>query len=125
MGKAMALHLISNNWKLYVYNRTASKADELVQQGATYAQSPIELAKVCDVVILMLGHPKDVEDIVLGVDGIKGYMREGAILIDHTSSSPELALRIQDAGIDAIDAPVSGGDIGARNGCLVTMIGGN
>ena len=73
----------------------------------------------------MLGYPKDVEDIIFdATNGISKHLREGAILIDHTSSSPELALRIKEAGIDSIDAPVSGGDIGARNGCLVTMIGG-
>ena len=74
----------------------------------------------------MLGYPKDVEETVLSeASGIAKHMREGAILIDHTSSSPELAIRIKEAGINAIDAPVSGGDIGARNGCLVTMVGGS
>lgn len=74
----------------------------------------------------MLGYPKDVEDIMFHeTEGIAKHLREGAILIDHTSSSPELAIRIHQAGIDSIDAPVSGGDIGAKNGCLVTMIGGS
>ena len=74
MGKAMALHLLSKNYRLLVYNRTASKADELVEKGATYAQSPQHLAQACEVVVLMLGHPKDVEEIVLGENGIKNYL---------------------------------------------------
>ena len=74
----------------------------------------------------MLGHPKDIEHMIFNeTDGIAKYLREGAIVIDHTSSSPELAIRIHEAGIESIDAPVSGGDIGAKNGCLVTMIGGS
>ena len=126
MGKSMAQHLMKNGYQLSVFNRTASKADELVKEGAVFAQ-PIEIAKESDYLFLMLGYPKDVEDMVLG-DGILQHMKKGSYLIDHTTSSPGLAERIaekaQEAGVNSIDAPVSGGDIGARNGKLVVMIGG-
>ena len=112
-----------------VYNRTASKADDLVKAGATYAESPQALAKSVDVLFLMLGYPHDVEKVVLDPEtGIANHLKEGAYLVDHTTSSPGLAEKIASQlkakGIHSVDAPVSGGDIGAKNGKLVTMIGG-
>jgi 3-hydroxyisobutyrate dehydrogenase len=129
MGSPMAGHLISKGYKVTsVYNRTASKADSLVAKGATF-RSPVEIAKECDVIFLMLGFPQDVEQMVLGAtDGILKHMKKGAYLVDHTTSTPSLAERIAveaaSYGVHSVDAPVSGGDIGAKNGCLVTMVGG-
>ena len=97
--------------------------------GATYINSPIVLAQNVDVLILMLGYPKDVEDMLLHPDtGVLKHMKKGSFIIDHTTSSPGLAERIakeaRALGIGSIDAPVSGGDVGAKAGKLVTMIGG-
>ena len=125
----MAGHLISKGYKVTsVYNRTASKADSLVAKGAVF-RNPIEIARECDVIILMLGFPKDVEEMVLGKEGgILRHMKKGAYLVDHTTSTPSLAERIAveaaTYGVHSVDAPVSGGDIGARNGTVVTMAGG-
>ena len=129
MGKSMAGHLIKAGYKVLVNNRTKSKADDLVAQGATYFDDPIELAKQADVLFLMLGYPHDVEEMVLGAEkGVLKHMKSGSYLIDHTTSSPGLAEKIATEGakigVLSIDAPVSGGDIGARNGALVIMIGG-
>ncbi len=125
----MASHLIIRGYKVTsVYNRTASKADSLVAKGAVF-RNPIEIAKECDVIFLMLGFPKDVEEMVLGKEGgILKHMKKGAYLVDHTTSTPSLAERIAveaaTYGVHSVDAPVSGGDIGARNGTVVTMAGG-
>ena len=125
----MAGHLISKGYKVTsVYNRTASKADSLVAKGAVF-RNPIEIARECDVIFLMLGFPRDVEEMVLGKEGgILRHMKKGAYLVDHTTSTPSLAERIAveaaTYGVHSVDAPVSGGDIGARNGTVVTMAGG-
>jgi len=125
----MAGHLLSKGYKVTsVYNRTASKADSLVAKGAVF-RNPIEIARECDVIFLMLGFPKDVEEMVLGKEGgILRHMKKGAYLVDHTTSTPSLAERIAveaaTYGVHSVDAPVSGGDIGARNGTVVTMAGG-
>jgi len=129
MGKSMAGHLIKNGYSLQVFTRTASKAEDLLKQGATWV-NPKDLASSSDVIFLMLGYPHDVEKVVLDTEhGILKDMKEGSILVDHTTSTPGLAERIyQEAivkGVHSIDAPVSGGDIGARNGKLVTMAGGD
>ena len=120
MGKSMAGHLQKKGHTLSVYNRTASKADDLVAAGATFKQ-PAEVARDADVLFLMLGYPHDVERVVLDKEvGILQHMKKGSFLIDHTTSSPDLAIRIAEQassqGIQSIDAPVSGGDIGAKNG---------
>ena len=127
MGKSMAGHLINNGHKLLVFNRTASKADDLVQMGAEF-QEPKVIAQNSDYLFLMLGYPHDVENMDLGENGILPHMKQNSFLIDHTTSSPGLALKIFDMakerGVFSVDAPVSGGDIGAKNGKLVTMVGG-
>ena len=132
MGKSMAGHLIKNGYTLSVNNRTKSKADELVEMGATYCDDPLDVAKDADFVFLMLGFPKDVEDMVYGSDGKQGIlsvMKQDSVLADFTTSSPGLAKRIaKDAaekGVGSLDAPVSGGDIGAKAGKLVVMMGGD
>jgi 3-hydroxyisobutyrate dehydrogenase len=119
MGKSMVGHLMKHGHKLHVYNRTASKAAELLAIGAEF-ESPELIAAQCDYVFLMLGYPHDVEEMTIGPNGILKHMKKGAYLIDHTTSAPDLAHRIaQEAAkkhVHSIDAPVSGGDIGAKNG---------
>jgi len=128
MGKSMCKHLLKSGHKLFVYNRTTSKTDDLVQLGAKFLE-PKEIGKTCDIVFMMLGYPKDVEEIAFNSEyGLIHHMKPGSYLIDHTTSSPDLAEKIFNAAkernISSWDAPVSGGDIGARDGKLVVMVGG-
>ena len=129
MGRSMAANLMSAGYTLHVHNRTKARADDLVAAGATWHDSAGSVAKTVDVVITMLGFPSDVEATYLGPDGVIANAREGAVLIDMTTSSPVLARRVADAaaerGLDALDAPVSGGDVGAREARLVIMAGGS
>lgn len=128
MGKSMCKHLLKAGYSLSVFNRTKSKADELVAAGASFL-TPREIAKKCDAVFLMLGYPHDIEDVVFNKDAIINCLKPGSYLIDHTTSSPRLAERIynecKSKEIFSLDAPVSGGDIGAREGKLVVMTGGD
>jgi 3-hydroxyisobutyrate dehydrogenase len=100
----------------------------LVERGARWCDSPREVASEAEVVFLMLGYPVDVRETVLGEDGILEVLKPGSLLIDMTTSEPALAVEIHAAasakGVDALDAPVSGGDVGARNATLVIMVGG-
>lgn len=128
MGAHMCRHILTKEFNLTVFNRTQSKAQPVLDLGAKW-NTPQEIAKQSDVVFLMLGYPKDVEETVLGTHGILQHMKPGSVLIDHTTSTPSLAERIHNEAaklnIGSIDAPVSGGDVGAKNGQLVTMCGGN
>lgn len=128
MGVSMAAHLIEAGYSLTVFNRTKEKAAGLIRKGARWAPSPAAAAADADAVISMVGYPRDVEEIYLGKSGVLQTMR-GGYIIDMTTSSPHLAARLYDAaqkkGIAALDAPVSGGDIGARNASLVIMAGGD
>lgn len=128
MGASMARHLLRNGARLTVYNRSRSKAAPLLAEGATWADGPGLAAAEADVVITMVGFPSDVEEVYLGPDGIVERAKPGAYLIDMTTSDPELAQRIWSAaqakGLHALDAPVSGGDVGAREGTLTIMVGG-
>lgn len=128
MGKSMCKHLLKNGYDLYVYNRTLSKCDDLVQLGAKLS-NPKAIAETCGYVFLMLGYPHDVEDMVYNPEhGMIHHMKPGSYLVDHTTSSPDLAEKIYNdcktKNINSYDAPVSGGDVGARDGRLVVMIGG-
>lgn len=129
MGASMAGHLMDAGCELVVYNRTASKAQPLVERGARWAETPGEAAAGAQVVITMVGYPADVEAVYLDRDGIVASASAGTLLIDMTTSSPQLAVRIAEAaeaaGLEALDAPVSGGDIGARNATLTIMVGGS
>jgi 3-hydroxyisobutyrate dehydrogenase len=129
MGRSMAGHLGKAGHELHVYNRTKGKAQPLLDAGAVWHDSAGEAAAHADVVVTMLGFPKDVEESYLGTGGIVAKARKGALLIDMTTSSPLLARRIAAAaegrGLAALDAPVSGGDIGAREARLVIMVGGD
>ena len=128
MGRSMAGHLQAAGHALHVHNRSPAKAQALVDAGAAWHGSAGEAAAHADVVVTMLGFPRDVEESYLGPQGIIARARAGALLIDMTTSSPVLARRIAAAaaarGLDALDAPVSGGDIGAHEARLVIMVGG-
>ena len=128
MGRSMAGPLQQAGHPLHVHNRTKEKAAALLAAGATWHDSAGRAAAAADVVVTMLGFPTDVEASYLGPDGIVAWARPGALLIDMTTSSPVLARRIADAaaqrGLAALDAPVSGGDIGAKEARLVIMTGG-
>ncbi len=127
MGRFMAGHILAAGHPLNVYNRSPAKADELLARGAVWRTSPGEVAANSDVIITMVGYPHDVEQVYLGADGIVARANR-ALLIDMTTSSPGLAERISEAarkqGCRCLDAPVSGGDIGARDAKLAIMVGG-
>lgn len=128
MGQSMAGHLLEAGHPLHIYTRTRSKAEALLGRGATWHDSPASLAPVCEVVFTIVGFPPDVEEIYFGEHGLIPHMRPDTTLVDMTTSSPELAIRIANAaaahGGQALDAPVSGGDKGAREGTLSIMVGG-
>jgi len=135
MGRAMAGHLLTAGHALHVFNRTRAKARPLVERGATWRDTPGDVAAASDIVITMVGLPSDVKEVYLGGtptvppgQGIIDRARPGTLLVDMTTSSPVLAERIASAavarGLAALDAPVTGGDVGARNASLVIMAGG-
>lgn len=129
MGKSIVKHLLKAGHSVTVYNRTKAKAESLLEAGAKWAENPKSAAQEAEIVFTMVGYPQDVEEVYLGAEGILAHTPAGAVVIDLTTSSPELAERIADEagtkGIEALDAPVSGGDIGAQNGTLSIMVGGN
>ena len=128
MGRSMARHLRNAGHDVTVYNRTKSRADEVIALGATWAETPAAVARAADIVITMVGYPRDVEEVYFGSAGLIENAQPGALLIDMTTSTPSLAVRIADAcaqrGVGALDAPVSGGDVGAREARLTIMVGG-
>jgi 3-hydroxyisobutyrate dehydrogenase len=129
MGAPMAGHLLAAGYPLCIYNRTQSKADALLKRGATWANSPAEVARECDIVFAIVGMPPDVRETFLGEKGIAQTLRKGAIAVDMTSSPPSLAREIAEAfssrGLSALDAPVSGGQGGAEGAKLTIMVGGD
>lgn len=129
MGHSMARHLRNAGYPMAVYNRTKSRADEIVELGAEWKNSPGDVARVSDVVITIVGYPDDVEQVYFGQDGLLENARSGAVLVDMTTSTPDLARRIAESaaqrGVSALDAPVSGGDVGAREARLTIMVGGD
>lgn len=129
MGGSMCGHLLDAGFSATVHSRTRSKAEGLLERGAQWADSPREVAAQADVIFSIVGFPEDVRAVLLGGDGALAGAAEGAILVDMTTSEPSLAVEIAEAaadrGVAAIDAPVSGGDVGARNGTLSIMIGGD
>jgi 3-hydroxyisobutyrate dehydrogenase len=129
MGRSMARHLLEADYHLSVHNRTKARADEALARGAEWLDSPGDVAAASDVVITMVGYPHDVEAIYFGAAGIIARATPGALLIDMTTSTPLLARRIHDAAAErnlaALDAPVSGGDVGAREARLTIMAGGD
>ncbi|MCM3652411.1 NAD(P)-dependent oxidoreductase [Metabacillus litoralis] len=128
MGNSMAKHIIQAGYPLNVYTRTKEKADELIQLGAEWKETVSELTKDSEIIITMIGFPKDVEEVYLGKDGILQIAKPGTYVIDMTTSQPTLAKKIFEQarvkGIYALDAPVSGGDVGAKEARLAIMVGG-
>ncbi len=128
MGQSMAGHLLAKGYPVTVYSRTKSKSEALLAKGAKWADTPAEVAKNSDVVFTIVGYPQDVREVILGKDGALAGAKAGAILVDMTTSDPSLAIEIANAakakGVHSVDAPVSGGDIGAREARLSIMIGG-
>ena len=131
MGRSMAMHLLKGGYALNVFNRTESKAADLVQSGAVWRSSPCEVAEHSDIVFLMLGYPHEVREIICKIlDERKSSGRKSAgVIVDMTTSSPGLAVEIEalcrEQNVVALDAPVSGGDVGAKNATLSIMIGGD
>lgn len=124
----MAAHLMAKGHALIVYSRTRSKAEGLLQQGARWEDSPARVADESDVVFTMVGFPQDVSDVYLGEAGLVHQARAGMVFVDMTTAPPSLAGTIAEAvrarGAHFLDAPVSGGDVGARNASLSIMVGG-
>jgi 3-hydroxyisobutyrate dehydrogenase len=129
MGSSMCGHLLDAGYRAIVYNRTRTKAEPLLEKGAKWADTPREVAAASDVIFSIVGFPHDVRSVILGDDGALAGCREGCVIVDMTTSEPKLAIEIADAAalknVISIDAPVSGGDVGARNATLSIMIGGD
>ena len=129
MGESMAGHLLDAGHELYVYNRTVSKTENLVKRGAKLLTEIKDAPLNADVVFTMVGYPKDVEGVYLGNDGLITTAKEGQVFVDMTTSSPTIAKKISEefakVGASALDLPVTGGDIGAKNATLSIMVGGD
>jgi 3-hydroxyisobutyrate dehydrogenase len=129
MGRWMCQHLISKGYKATVYNRSREKAKALLDAGAAWAETPRAVAERSDVVFAIVGFPKDVREVFLGPQGALAGSRAAMILVDMTTSDPSLSREIYEAakakGVASVDAPVSGGDVGAKNAALSIMVGGD
>lgn len=129
MGASIVKHLLNADYDVAVYNRTKSKTDELVEKGATWYDTPQKVTEVSELIFTMVGFPQDVEEIYFGENGVLSADITGKIVVDMTTSTPSLAKKIADRAKFnhgfALDAPVSGGDLGAKNGTLTTMVGGD
>lgn len=129
MGGAMCGHLLAQGYSLTLYSRTRQKAEKLLEAGANWADSPRAVAEQSDVVFTIVGFPADVREVCLGEQGVLAGGRPGLVLVDMTTSPPSLASEIyaaaKDQGVHALDAPVTGGDVGAREARLSIMVGGD
>lgn len=129
MGASIVMHLLNAGHDVTIYTRTKSKAADLISAGAKWAETPAEASKEQEIIFTMVGYPKDVEEVYIGEKGIFSAAKEGAIVIDMTTSEPTLAKKLyheaRERGLHSLDAPVSGGDIGAKSGTLSLMIGGD
>ena len=129
MGRSMCGHLLKAGYSLAIYNRSPEKTDDLVHKGAVACSSPKQVALQSDVVFSMVGYPADVEQVLLGADGVLAHLKPGGIMVDMTTSKPGLAKQIAEEAakkqVFSLDAPVSGGDIGAREARLSIMVGGD
>ncbi|UJW59334.1 NAD(P)-dependent oxidoreductase [Bacillus sp. A116_S68] len=128
MGKSMIRHLMKGGYDLYIYNRTKDKARELINEGAHWCETPGELAESASIIFTIVGYPSDVEELYLGKDGLLNRASRGATFVDMTTSKPTLAQRLYEEAskreMHMMDAPVSGGDVGAKQGTLAIMVGG-
>jgi 3-hydroxyisobutyrate dehydrogenase len=129
MGRSMCGHLLAGGHGVQIYSRTRSKAEDLIARGARWADSPAAAVRGADIVFTMVGLPSDVREVYFGESGIFGGVKPGTVLVDMTTTEPRLAVEIADRAralsATAVDAPVSGGDVGARNATLSIMIGGD
>jgi len=129
MGKSMCSHVIKDGYNVSVYNRTKKKTEDLIKMGATWRSNPEEVAENSDIIFTIVGYPKDVEEVYFGEKGIMEGIKPNSIIVDMTTSEPTLAQRIYQQAKKkqsfSIDAPVSGGDVGAREGTLAIMAGGD
>lgn len=129
MGRPMCGHVLSGGYRTSIYNRTKSKAEELINKGAVWCTSPEEVAKNSDIIFTILGYPEDVREVYFGKEGIFTSLKSGTVLVDMTTTEPSLSIEIynkaKDKGVYAVDAPVSGGDVGAINAKLSIMVGGD
>jgi 3-hydroxyisobutyrate dehydrogenase len=129
MGRWMCHHLLTQGYRATVFNRSKDKAQPLLEQGAAWAESPKAVAQQSDVIFAIVGFPRDVREVFLGPEGALAGCRPGCILVDMTTSEPTLAREIYQAakaqGVGSVDAPVSGGDVGAREARLSIMVGGD
>jgi len=128
MGRSMCQHVMSKGYAATVYNRSKEKARALLDAGAAWGDSPRAVAERSDVVFAIVGYPRDVREVFLGRDGALAGIKPGDVLVDMTTSEPSLAREIYEAakakGVASVDAPVSGGDVGAKNAALSIMVGG-
>ncbi len=129
MGVSMCGHVLDAGYAVTVHNRTRERAEPLLERGAAWADTPAAVAAASDVVCSIVGYPADVRDVILGENGALAGAASGAVLVDLTTSEPSLAVEIAEAaaakGVASVDAPVSGGDVGARNATLSIMVGGD
>ncbi len=129
MGRSMCGHLIDKGFSATVFTRSKEKAKDLLDKGATWAASPKAVAEQSDVIFAIVGFPKDVREVFLGSDGALAGSKAGNVLVDMTTSEPSLAVEIYESakakGVHSVDAPVSGGDVGAKEARLSIMIGGD
>jgi 3-hydroxyisobutyrate dehydrogenase len=128
MGEPMARNLLKASHDLFVFNRTISKCDSLCREGAILCKNPADVAKQVDVIFINVTDTPDVKQVLFGTDGISESARSGLTVIDNSTISPqatcEFAERLHQHGVDYLDAPVSGGDVGAKKGTLAIMVGG-
>jgi 3-hydroxyisobutyrate dehydrogenase len=128
MGQAMCGHIMAAGHDIYLFNRTQSKADSLINNGAHWCDTPAEVAGHADIIFTIVGYPADVEYVYFGANGIIKAAQAGAIVVDMTTSEPAIAKKIalaaKEKSITSLDAPVSGGDVGAKEGKLAIMVGG-
>ncbi|MCH3979088.1 MAG: NAD(P)-dependent oxidoreductase [Leuconostoc mesenteroides] len=128
MGTGIINNLLQAGYEVSVFNRTHSKANTVLNNGAIWRDTPAKVAQYSDITFTMVGYPKDVEEVWTSEDGVFAGAKEGSILVDMTTSTPRLAEQLAQTGADlgfkVLDAPVSGGDIGAKNGTLAIMVGG-
>jgi len=129
MGSSMAGHVQDGGHDLYLYNRTREKAEGLVKRGGNWCSSPAEVSRNAEIIFTIVGHPKDVEEVYFGEEGILSAESRCHTVVDMTTSKPHLALKIaekaSERGIVSLDAPVSGGDSGAKSATLAIMVGGD
>lgn len=129
MGASIVMHLLNAGHDVTIYTRTKSKAADLIAAGAKWAETPAQASIEQDIIFTMVGYPKDVEEVYIGENGIFSAAKQGTIVIDMTTSEPTLAKKLyheaSERGLHNLDAPVSGGDIGAKNGTLSLMVGGD